>query len=155
MKYISAVFVQNIIKHDCATIMSLCTGKIAFTSLKYSFHSNPNSRCFVFVHFQSHNAPNLPPLHISETGYYTFTRKASVFSIRSHTRFMKEKKVDVDQNWVRVWGKGTVGREDNCLHCTMKQRKGDIDTFFQSLDWVVHWARDRQMCEILKWVKEE
>ena len=43
--------------------------KIAFTSLKYSFHSNPNSRCFVFVHFQSHKAPNLPPLHVSETGY--------------------------------------------------------------------------------------
>ena len=43
--------------------------KIAFTSLKYSFHSNPNSRCFVLVHFQSHNAPNSPPLHISETGY--------------------------------------------------------------------------------------
>ena len=43
--------------------------KIAFTSLKYSFHSNPKSRCFVLVHFQSHNAPNLPPLHILEMGY--------------------------------------------------------------------------------------
>ena len=43
--------------------------KIAFTSLKYSFQRNPNSCCFVLVHFQSHNAPNLPPLHISETGY--------------------------------------------------------------------------------------
>ena len=43
--------------------------KIVFTSLNSSFHSNPNSRCFVLVHFQSHNAPNLPPLHISETDY--------------------------------------------------------------------------------------
>ena len=43
--------------------------KILFKSLDSSFHSNPNSCCFVFVHFQSHNAPNLPPLHISETGY--------------------------------------------------------------------------------------
>ena len=43
--------------------------KIAFTSLKYSFHSSPNSHCFVLVHFQSHNAPNSPPLHISEMGY--------------------------------------------------------------------------------------
>ena len=45
--------------------------KIAFTSLKYSFHSNPNSRCFVLVHFQSLNAPNSPPLHILETGYFS------------------------------------------------------------------------------------
>ena len=127
MKYISATIVQNIIKHDCAMIMSLwkqslsCITavlgrafhpwslknggetvwqhnfqqlhsdtndsvmrfnfflsailiilhwKIASTSLIYSFHSTPNSPCFVYVHFQSHNAPNLPPLHISETGYY-------------------------------------------------------------------------------------
>ena len=126
MKYISATIVQNIIKHDCAMIMSLwkqslsCITavlgrafhpwsfknggetvwqhnfqqlhtdtndsvlrfyfflsaisiilhwKIASTSLSYSFHSTPNSCCFVYVHFQSHNAPNLPPLHISEMGY--------------------------------------------------------------------------------------
>ena len=47
--------------------------KIVSTALNsfYSpgFYSNPHSSLFVLVHFQSHNAPNLPPLHISETGY--------------------------------------------------------------------------------------
>ena len=52
-----------------SAILIILHWKIASTSLIYSFHSTPNSRCFVYVHFQSHNAPNLPPLHISETGY--------------------------------------------------------------------------------------
>ena len=52
-----------------SVIVMILHWKIVLTSLNSSFHSNPNSRCFVFVHFQSHNAPNLPPLHISETGY--------------------------------------------------------------------------------------
>ena len=52
-----------------SAILIILHWKIAITSLIYSFHSTPNSRCFVYVHFQSHNAPNLPPLHISETGY--------------------------------------------------------------------------------------
>ena len=50
-------------------ILMILHWKIAFTSLKYSFHSNPNIRCFVLVHFQSHNAPTSPPLHISERGH--------------------------------------------------------------------------------------
>ena len=52
-----------------SVILMILHWKIALTSLNSSFHSNPSSRCFVLVHFQSHNAPNWPPLHISETGY--------------------------------------------------------------------------------------
>ena len=54
-----------------SAILIILHWKIASTSLIYFFHSTPNRRCFVLVHFQSHNVPNLPPLHISETGYGT------------------------------------------------------------------------------------
>ena len=50
-------------------ILIILHWKIVSTLLNPSFHSTPNSRCFVLVHFQSHNAPNFPPLHISEMGY--------------------------------------------------------------------------------------
>ena len=70
-----------------SAILIILHWKIASTSLIYSFHSTPNSRCFVYVHFQSHNAPNLPPLHISETGYTTkwYTLKYWFFDPHPHT----------------------------------------------------------------------
>ena len=87
-----------------SAILIILHWKIAITSLIYSFHSTPNSRCFVYVHFQSHNAPNLPPLHISETGYYSMfhnpTAAVNLFHVGKQYLTLRKAEAAVTRNLI-------------------------------------------------------